>query len=197
MRAYSGGMSTEPLVDQRWRFTVEEYEQMGRVGILAEDDRVELLDGEIVAMSPVGPKHASTVNRLNELLVRTLAGLATVVVQNPLRLLPRSEPQPDFILARQRRDFYASAHPTAEDVFLVIEVADSTLRKDRMVKVPIYARQGVVEVWLVDLAARVVTVYADPVDGGYRDVRTVHGEEPLSPQALPQLRLIVSDILGD
>jgi len=81
-------MSTEPLVDQRWRFTVEEYEQMGRVGILAEDDRVELLDGEIVAMSPVGPKHASTVNRLNELLVRTLAGLATVVVQNPLRLLP-------------------------------------------------------------------------------------------------------------
>jgi len=81
-------------------------------------------------------------------------------------------------------------------VFLVIEVADSTLRKDRMVKVPIYARQGVVEVWLVDLAARAVTVYADPVDGGYRDVRTVHGEEPLSPQALPQLRLIVSDILG-
>ena len=169
---------------------------MGRVGILAEDDRVELLDGEIVAMSPVGPKHASTVNRLNELLVRTLAGLATVVVQNPLRLLPRSEPQPDVILARPRRDFYAGAHPTAEDVFLVIEVADSTLRKDRMVKVPIYARQGVVEVWLVDLAARAVTVYADPVDGGYRDVPTVHGEEPLSPQALPRLRLIVSDILG-
>jgi len=81
-------------------------------------------------------------------------------------------------------------------VFLVIEVADSTLRKDRMVKVPIYARQGVVEVWLVDLAARAVTVYADPVDGGYRDVPTVHGEEPLSPQALPRLRLIVSDILG-
>lgn len=190
-------MSTEPLVDQRWRFTVEEYEQMGRVGILDEDDRVELLDGEIVAMSPIGPKHASTVNRLARLLFGGVGDLATVIVQNPLRLLPRSEPQPDFILARPRRDFYAGSHPTAEDVFLVIEVADSTLRKDRTVKVPIYARQGVVEVWLVDLAARAVTIYTDPVDGGYRDVRTVHGDEPLGPQALPQLRLTVSDILGD
>jgi len=196
VRAYADGMSTEPLVDQRWRFTVEEYEQMGRVGILDEDDRVELLDGEIVAMSPIGPKHASTVNRLNRFLVQSVGDLAIVIVQNPLRLLPRSEPQPDFILARPRRDFYAGSHPTAEDAFLVIEVADSTLRKDRIVKVPIYARQGVAEVWLVDVVVGAVTVYADPLDGGYREVRTVHGEEPLSPQALPQLRLTVSDILG-
>lgn len=189
-------MSTEPAVDQRWRFTVEEYEQMGRVGILDEDDRVELLDGEIVAMSPIGPKHASTVNRVNRLLVRSVGDLAIVIVQNPLRLLPRSEPQPDFILARPRRDFYAGAHPTAEDVFLVIEVADSTLRTDRMVKVPIYARQGVAEVWLVDLAAGAVTVYADPVEGTYRHLETAGGGEQLSPRSLPQLRLTVRDILG-
>ncbi len=110
---------------------------MGQVGIVDDDDRVELLDGEIVAMSPIEPKHASIVNRVNQLLIQKLAGLAIVMVQNPFRLLPRSEPQPDFILARARRDFYAAAHPTAEDVFLVIEVADATLRKDRTVKVPI------------------------------------------------------------
>ncbi len=189
-------MSAEPLVDQRWRFTVEEYEQMGRVGIFAEDDRVELLDGEIVAMSPIGPKHASIVNRLTRLLVQGVGEQALVIVQNPLRLLPRSEPQPDFIVARSRRDFYAGAHPTAEDVLLVIEVADSTLRKDRLVKVPIYARQGVVEVWLVDVAAREVTVYAQPGDGGYRHVVTARDEEQLSPLALLQLRLTVRDILG-
>jgi len=190
-------MSAEPLLDQRWRFTVEEYERMGQVGIFDEDDRVELLDGEIVAMSPIGPMHASTVNRVNQFLVQRLAGLATVIVQNPMRLQPRSEPQPDFILARTRRDFYAGAHPTAEDVFLVVEVADWTLRKDQMVKVPIYARQGVVEVWLVDLTGRSVTVYTDPVDGSYRQVRTIRGDEPITPHSLPELSLTVSEILGE
>jgi len=190
-------MSAEPVVDQRWRFTVEEYERMGQVGIFDEDDRVELLDGEIVAMAPIGPKHASIVNRANQLLVQNLTGLATVIVQNPLRLLPRSEPEPDFIVARARRDFYAAAHPTAEDVFLVIEVADSTLRKDRTVKLPIYARQGVVEVWLVDVAARTVSVYTDPVDGAYSNVRTARADEPITPQSLPELSVTVREILGD
>lgn len=170
---------------------------MGQVGIFDEDDRVELLDGEIVAMAPIGPKHASIVNRVNQLLVQNLTGLATVIVQNPLRLLPRSEPEPDFIVARARRDFYAAAHPTAEDVFLVIEVADSTLRKDRTVKLPIYARQGVVEVWLVDVAARTVSVYTDPVDGAYSNVRTARADEPITPQSLPELSVTVREILGD
>ena len=170
---------------------------MGQVGIFDDDDRVELLDGEIVAMSPIEPKHASIVNRVNQLLIQKLAGLAIVMVQNPFRLLPRSEPQPDFILARARRDFYAAAHPTAEDVFLVIEVADATLRKDRTVKVPIYARQGIVEVWLVDVAARTVTVYADPVDGSYTHVETARGEETVTPRSLSELSLTVSEILGD
>jgi Uma2 family endonuclease len=123
--------------------------------------------------------------------------LAIVIVRNPLRLLPRSEPQPDFIVARSRRDFYAGAHPTAEDVLLVVEVADSTLRKDRTVKVPIYARQEVVEVWLVDVAARTVTVYTDPVDGSYRQVRMARGDDALTPRSLSAIILTVNEILGE
>lgn len=190
-------MSAESVGDLRWRFTVEEYEQMARVGILDEDDRVELLDGEIVAMSPIGPRHASTVNRAAELLIRRLGDLATVIPQNPLRLLPRSEPEPDFILARRRRDFYASAHPTAEDVFLVIEVADSSLRTDQSVKIPIYARQRIAEVWLVDLSANVIVVHTEPVDGSYRQVRTARAGEQITASELPELTVTVNEILGD
>ncbi len=194
---YSEPMSADPVVDLRWRFTVEEYERMGEVGIFGEDDRVELLDGEIVTMSPIGPKHAGVVNRMTRRLVQRLGDLAVVIVQNPLRLLPRSEPQPDFIVARERRDFYQSGHPTAEDVYLVIEVADSSLRTDRAIKIPIYARQGVAEVWIVDLAGNEVLIYADPVDGAYRDVRKARRGDDLTPRALPDLTLAVADILGD
>ncbi len=170
---------------------------MGEVGIFDPADRVELLDGEIVTMSPIGPKHAGVVNRIAEHLIVRLAGRATVIVQNPLRLLPSSEPQPDLVVARFRRDFYQSAHPTAEDVLLVIEVADSSLRTDRAVKVPIYARQGIVEVWIVDLAADVVQVHTDLADGSYREVRTVHAGEALKPRAIPDLELTTGEILGD
>ena len=185
------------MVELRWRFTVEEYERMGEVGIFDPAARMELLDGEIVTMSPIGPKHAGVVNRIAAHLFRRLAGRATVIVQNPLRLLPRSEPQSDLVVARFRRDFYQSAHPTAEDVLLVIEVADSSLRTDRAVKLPIYARQGIVEVWIVDLAADVVQVHTDPVGGAYRDVRTVRTGEPLKPRAVPDLELMTEEILGD
>lgn len=193
-------MSAEALVDPRWRFTVEEYERMGQVGIFTEDDRVELLDGEIVAMSPIGPMPASVVNRLTRLLVQRLGDRANVIVQNPVRLLPRSEPQPDLVVARERSDCYAIGHPTAEDVLLVIEVSDSSLRTDQTVKVPIYARQGIVEVWLVDLASRSVASYADPdpdsAHGRYREVRTLRADERLTPQALPELCLTVREIFG-
>ena len=139
-------MVADPTVDLRRRFTVEEYERMGQVGILGEDDRVELLDGEIVAVSPTGPKHASVVDVLTEQLYARLLGRVAIRVQNPVRLLPRSEPEPDVVVARRRRDAYRSSHPTAEDVLLVVEVADSPLVSDRAVELPIYARQGIAEV---------------------------------------------------
>lgn len=190
-------MTADATVDLRRRFTVEEYERMGEVGVFAPDERVELLDGEVVAMSPIGPKHASVVDVLAEELVLLLARRASVRVQNPVRLPPRSEPQPDIVVARRRRDAYRSAHPTAEDTLLVVEVADSSLRIDRAVKLPIYASQGIVEVWIVDLAGDVVHVHTDPVDGGYRDVRTLGRGQRLAPVALPDAVLDVETVLGD
>lgn len=188
-------MTADPVLDH-WRFTVEEYERMVEVGILGADSRVELLDGEIVAMSPIKPPHASITDRMNDFLVRRRGERALVKVANPLRLVPRSEPEPDLLIARYRSDFYAEAHPTAADTFVVIEVSDSSLRMDLGVKVPIYARQGIPEVWIVDIAGKRVLVHADPVDGRYREVRTAVVGETLTPQALPDLMITVDEIFG-
>ena len=184
------------MVEPR-RFTVEEYERMGEVGIIDPAERVELLDGEIVAMSPIGPQYAAVVDAIAEQLYGKLIGRVTIRVQNPLRLLPRSEPQPDITVARRRRDFYRGAHPTAEDILLVIEVADTSLRTDQLVKLPIYARQRIIEVWVIDLSVEVVHVHTDPVDGNYREVRTLARGRSLSPIEIPDLQLTVNEILGD
>lgn len=188
-------MTADPVLEH-WLFTVDEYERMAEVGILDADARVELLEGEIVAMSPIGAPHASVVNRANRLFVQRLGDRAVVSVQHPLRLVPRSEPEPDLVIARDRADFYASAHPTAADALLVVEVSDSSLRKDRRVKVPIYARQGVVEVWIVDLAGQRILVHTDPVEGVYRQIRSAGPGEQLSPLALPELTIGVDEVLG-
>jgi Uma2 family endonuclease len=189
-------MVADSTTDLRRRFTVEEYERMGDTGVLDPEERVELLEGEIVYMSPIGSKHAGVVNALVELLVGQLAGRANVIVQNPLRLLPRSEPQPDVLVARRRSDFYRGGHPTAEDVLLLIEVSDSSLRTDRAIKLPIYARQRIAEVWLIDLAARAVHVHTDPDGDDYRSVRTVR-DGALTPVALADLTLRIPDMLGE
>jgi Uma2 family endonuclease len=133
-------------------FTVAEYHKMAEAGILSEDDRVELLEGEIVAMSPIGSRHAGLVNRLNRLFSQRAGDQVVVSVQNPVRLGGYSEPQPDLALLRPRADFYTSSHPGPEDVLLAVEVAETSAAVDREVKVPLYARFGVPEVWLVDLA---------------------------------------------
>lgn len=189
-------MVADPTIDLRRRFTVEEYERMGQVGILGGDDRVELLDGEIVAMSPIGPKHAGVVDVLAEELILALGRRAAVRVQNPVRLPPRSEPEPDILVARRRRDSYRSSHPTAEDTLLVVEVADSSLETDRAVKLPIYARQGIPEVWIVDLAADVIHLHRDPADGAYRRVSVAGAGDVLVPVLLPDVALPVADLLG-
>lgn len=196
-RRYPFPMAADPMVDLRRRFTVEEFERMGEVGLFGPDERVELLEGEIVAMSPIGPKHASAVDVIAEEFVLRLARRAAVRVQNPVRLLPLSEPQPDIVIARRRRDAYRSGHPTAEDVLLMIEVADSSLWADRSVKLPIYARKGIVEVWIVDLDAEVAHLHADLVDGSYRVARTLGRGEVLTPTALPDVELAVDAIFGD
>ncbi len=152
------------------RFTVDEYHRMAEVGILTKTDRVELIDGEIVEMTPVGSRHASVVKRLNALLTSRLGARTIVSVQDPVQLSKESEPQPDVVLLRSSPDFYAGSHPEPVDTLLLIEVADTSLQYDRGVKVPRYATARVIEVWIVDLAGDAVEVYRTPVPDGYRDV---------------------------
>ena len=180
----------------RRRFTVDEYHRMGQVGILGEDDRVELLEGEIVEMAPIGSRHQATVDRLTRLFSGRVAEVALVRVQGPVRLAEDSEPQPDVTLLRLRDDFYGTAHPQPEDVLLLVEVSDSSIEYDREVKLPHYARQGIPEVWIVDLDKEAIEVYRDPTVEGYRGVLQLARGQALSPQHFPLLDLAVDEVLG-
>ena len=186
-----------PVQVLRHRFTVEEYHKMAQVGILGEDDRVELIEGEIVEMPPIGSRHAACVNRLNRLLSAKVGGRAIVSVQNPIHLSERSEPQPDLALLKPRPDFYAAAHPRPEDVLLMIEVAEASVDYDREVKMPLYAQAGIPEVWLVDLQGEFIEVHRRPSARGYGEVRQARRGERLAPEALPdpKLELPVDDLL--
>lgn len=180
----------------RRRFTVDEYHRMGQAGILSEDDRVELIEGEIVEMTPIGARHAACVNRLNRLLTSLLGQQAIVSVQNPILLEPHSEPQPDLALLRPRPDFYAQAHAGPEDGLLVVEVADSAGDYDRTVKNPLYARAGIPQAWLVDLQDECVEVYTGAAPQGYRNVRRAGRGQTVSIGAFPGPSLAVDQILG-
>ncbi len=175
-------------------FTVEEYHEMARAGILDEDDRVELLAGEIVEMSPIGSRHAACVDQLNKILVQQIGNKAIVRVQNPIRLSPYSEPQPDLALLKPREDFYANGHPTPEDVFLIIEVAESSVEFDRDVKLPLYAEAGIPEVWIVDLEARFLEVYRNPTARTYSIIKKYKPKERIAPQAFPEVTVDLEDL---
>jgi Uma2 family endonuclease len=177
-------------------FTTVEYHRMGEAGILRPDDRVELLDGVIVRMTPIGSPHASCVNRLTALFTRCYPRLAITSVQNPIALDPRSEPQPDVVLLKPRADFYRHAHAQPADVLLVVEVMASSTDYDRVLKLPLYAAAGVVEVWLVDLAAEQVEVHRRPAGRAYAEVVALQRGQRLSPAALPRRPMRVENILG-
>jgi Uma2 family endonuclease len=178
------------------KLTADEYQRMGEAGILHEDDRVELLDGEIYDMPPIGDGHVGRVNALNFLLGQRLRDRVIVAVQNPIRLSDFSEPQPDIALLRPRADFYGTSKARPEDVLLLIEVAQSSVDYDRVLKLPRYAADGILEVWIVNLVDDRVEVYRDPAGDGYR-TRTVHARgESLYPAALPDLTIRVDEILG-
>ena len=177
-------------------FTRKEYHQMGAAGILAPTERVELIRGEIVTMSPPGRRHVAFVNNLNEVLVMRLAGRAIVSVQNPIALADDSEPQPDLALFRRRAVPYKDAEATGEDVFLLIEVADSSLRYDRSTKLRLYAEDGLPEYWVVDVDAETVEVYRRPEGGVYRHVSRVDGPGTVSPTAFPDVVLTLAAIFA-
>ncbi|WP_353929639.1 Uma2 family endonuclease [Okeanomitos corallinicola TIOX110] len=178
------------------RFTVAQYHQMNQAGILTEDDRVELINGEIIEMSPIGRKHAACVDRLNYLLAILLGTKVIIRVQNPILLNNLSEPQPDIALLKPRADFYESGHPQPQDTFLLIEVADSSLEYDRDIKIPLYANSGILEVWLVDILEQTITVYRQPTANGYSEIKTFHRGEILDILAFSEIKTTVDSILG-
>lgn len=182
---------------QRYLFTAEQYHQMGEAGVFRPEDRVELIEGEIIAMNPIGDPHAGGVNRLNRLFVTRLGDDAVVAPQNPVRLPPHNEPQPDLAILRFRADFYASRGPTSEDILLLIEVADSTVGFDRRIKGPLYARHNIPEYWLVDLGRQQVTAFCQPSVEGYRSMQVHERGASLTPVALPDVTVTVDEILGE
>lgn len=187
-------MAAEPI--QRRLFTTDEYHVMLEAGILNEDDRVELIEGEILEMAPIGSFHVGGVNRLTALFTALLGSRAVVSVQNPVILDKRSEPQPDLVILRFREDYYASGLPTPSDVLLLIEIADSSFQFDRDVKAGLYARHGVPEVWLQDIEHSALLVHRNSSPEGYRDVRIFRCGEQVSPLAFPDLVIEVDAILG-
>lgn len=155
------------------RITVTEYYDMARTGVIAPDERVELIEGEVIRMPPIGDRHGGAVEELNELLVQALAGRARVRCQLPVSLGDFSQPEPDLVVMRPRTGRNDRAHPSATDVFLIIEISDSTIHYDLDVKVPLYARHGVPEVWVIDLKYRRYHFYRSPVQGIYQNVASV------------------------
>lgn len=177
-------------------FTVEEYHKMARAGILSEDDRVELIEGEIVEMTPISSRHAACVDRLNRLFTHHLGQRAIVRVQSPIRLGEHSEPQPDLTLLKPKPDFYAAAHPKSEDVLLAVEVAETSSDYDRQVKIPLYTQAGIPEAWLVNLQGDTIEIYQKPSSSGYGQVRRARRSQRIALGAFPDLELSVDDVLG-
>ena len=181
---------------KRRRFTRAEYYRMAEVGILREDDRVELIKGEIVEMSPIGRRHGAFVDNLTRLLVRRLPDEAIVRVQGPLALADDTEPEPDLTVLRRRAVPYKEREAWAEDALLVIEVAETSLAYDRSTKLRLYAEAGIPEYWVVDCTAETVEVHRGPTADGYRDVSLVAGAATVTPQAFPDVELRTTDIFA-
>jgi Uma2 family endonuclease len=180
----------------RRKFTVEQYHKMIESGILTEEDRVELIRGEIIEMSPIGTKHAACVRRLNKLLSSKLRDRVLIAIQDPVKLNNNSEPQPDVALLKPRDDFYETAHPQPQDIFLLIEVADSTVIYDREEKIPLYAQANIIEVWLVDINEQIVEVYQQPTATGYQHIQKFSSGQTLSIQTFPDVNISITEIFG-
>jgi Uma2 family endonuclease len=177
------------------RFNVKDYYRMAEAGVLRPDARVELLDGRIIDMSPIGPLHGGVVNRLNRFFHRYANDRWLQAVQNPLHLEDHSEPQPDLMLLRPAADDYDSRHPTPDEVFLLIEVSDSTLEADRETKLPSYGRAGIAEVWIVNLAEGTLEVYREPHSAGYTSTQILHDGDSVAPARFPDAIIEVAKLL--
>jgi Uma2 family endonuclease len=179
------------VAPEKRRFTADEFLRMAEVGILCEDDRLELIDGEVVEMSPIGLPHTAAVSSATRALVMAAGAAAIVQPPGAVRLDLYYEPEPDLVLLKPRTDFYVSRRPGPADVLLIIEVADSSIDYDRDVKAPLYARAGIPEYWLVDLNAGLVERYLSPDRGAYRSVEQLRRGQSIAPQLLPACTIAV------
>jgi Uma2 family endonuclease len=190
------GRVTMQIETLRRPFSVDEYDRMVEAGILGKEDRVELIEGEILEMSPIGDRHAACVDRAALLLLPPLVGESIVRIQGPIRLGDYSKPQPDLILLRYDRGFFVARGPVTRDAHLVIEVSDSSIRYDRGSKLRVYARHGVREIWIEDLTTDTLLVFRDPAGNTYRTELTLKPGDSISPQAFPHVVLSVSSLLN-
>ncbi len=193
MSVTSQGVDLREEVDV-YRLRVDAYHHLIEQGVFGEDDRVELIDGELLRMPPINPGHAGKNKRLIQLFSTRIGNRAVLSVQDPVTLPEHSEPEPDLMLLRPQADFYELANPGPGDVLLLVEVADSSLRFDREVKVPLYARHRIPEVWLLDLKRKRLEVYRDPGREGYRQVLLPDRDQRIAPLALPEVEIAVADL---
>ncbi|MDM8558433.1 Uma2 family endonuclease [Candidatus Parabeggiatoa sp. HSG14] len=178
----------------KYPLTTTHFQKMIKTGIFEEDEHIELINGELIAMAPIGPEHSSKIRRLNHQFSQAVGDLAQVDIQNPITLNDHSEPEPDLALLCPSDDFYETANPTAKDVLLLVEVADSFLNYDKKTKIPLYASQGIPEVWLINVPKKQVEIYRNPSPEGYRQILLPEKKESISPTLLPNVSINVSDI---
>jgi Uma2 family endonuclease len=181
----------------RLRISVERYQRMVATGVLTKNDRVELIEGEMIEMAPIGTRHTAVTARLNQWLVLRLANRAIMSPGGAVDLGDFSEPQPDLMLLKPRADFYEQKHPEAQDVLLLIEVSESSLAFDQSTKLAMYARYGVNEYWIVDLVDKRLVVYRQPTPAGsYLQKIEVRDGDKVTPLAFPDLQITLSDVFG-
>ena len=178
-------------------FTTDDVLKMAEAGLFGEEERIELIDGEIIEMTPVGARHVHCVNRANSYFGVAFGSAAIVSIQNPVHLNIHNMPQPDVVVFKPRADFYFPVRPTPADVLFIVEVSDSTLRRDRNIKLPRFAAFGIPEVWIEDLKHDLILVFRDPEGSQYRTQFTLRRGESISPLAFPDASFLVDDLIGE
>jgi len=175
-------------------WTVDEYRRMTETGILNPDERVELIDGQIISMSAKNPPHAATNLCAADYLRSLLAGLALIRIQDPIALSYNSEPEPDIAVVQIDPRLYQDFHPAPDNIFLLIEIADTTLETDRRRKAPAYAKAGITDYWILDVNMRQVYVFREPGETNYRQETVFNEDEVLSMLAFPEIEVQISQL---
>lgn len=187
------GVSADSWI-KRHQITVDDYHRMGEIGLIGPDERVELIEGEIIDMAPIGSDHAGIVNRLTRLLAKAVQENGILSVQNPVRLSNRTEPEPDFAVLKPRDDFYSKQLPNASDTLLIVEVSNTSERYDREIKLPLYAAHGVPEVWLISIEQKTLSIFRIPTGDRYHYEQTTDAPGLVALSALPEVSVDLSTL---